>query len=76
MNKRIRKKQLRRIICNMVAAYQETEERRKRFVCLARQEVLDACDKPTFLRAFKRYLQIPALIPLDELPKYLPELQQ
>jgi len=60
----------------MAAAYQETEERRKRLVGLARQEVLDAYGKPTFPKAFKKYLQIAALIPLDELPAYLPALQQ
>jgi len=78
MNKRIRKKQLRRTLCNMVAAYREMEESRKRLLHLAEQELLNAYGKPdpAFPQALKQYLQVVALIPIGELPAYFPVLQR
>ncbi len=78
MNKRMRKKQLRRTLCNMVAAYQEMEESRKRLLHLAEQELLNAYGKPdpAFPQALKQYLQVVTLIPIGELPAYFPVLQR
>ncbi len=71
MNKRIRKKQLRRIICNMVAEYQKIKEKRKRLVRLALQEVVNAYGTPAFTQVLKEYLGLAALIPPEELIEYL-----
>ena len=76
MNKRIRKKQLKRTLCELIAAYDEYEAARERIFRKALQDVTDACGKSheEFIAALRRYMEIASLITANgPPPRFLAE---
>lgn len=77
MNKRIRKKHLKRTLNGLLAAYDEYEAARERVFRKALQDVADAYvgPKETFYAAFRRYMWIASMMASSgPPPKYLAEL--
>ncbi|MDE7221490.1 MAG: hypothetical protein K2O45_18085 [Oscillospiraceae bacterium] len=64
MNKRIRKKQFKRMLRELIAAYDEYEAARERIFRKALQDVTDAHGKSheEFIAALRRYMEIASLI--------------
>ncbi len=76
MNKRIRKKHLKRTMNGLLAAYDEYEAARERVFRKALQDVADAYggSKETFYAAFLRYMEIVSIMASSGLPpKFLTE---
>lgn len=76
MNKRIRKKHLKRTLNGLLAAYDEYEAARERVFRKALQDVADAYggSKETFYAAFLRYMEIVSIMASSGLPpKFLTE---
>lgn len=76
MNKRIRKKHLKRTLNGLLAAYDEYEAARERVFRKALQDVADAYggSKETFYAAFLRYMEIAFMMASSgPLPKFLAE---
>ena len=77
MNKRIRKKHLKRTLNGLLAAYDEYEAARERVFRKALQDVVDAYggSKETFYAAFRRYMEIASIMASSgTLPRLLAEL--
>lgn len=76
MNKRIRKKHLKRTLSGLLAAYDEYEAARERVFRKALQDVADAYggSKETFYAAFLRHMEIVSIMVSSGLPpKFLTE---
>lgn len=76
MNKRIRKKHLKRTLNGLLAAYDEYEAARERVFRKALQDVVDAYggSKETFYAAFLCYMEIVSIMASSGLPpKFLTE---
>ena len=76
MNKRIRKKHLKRALIGLLAAYDEYEAAQERVFRKALQDVVDAYggSKETFYAAFLRYMEIVSIMASSGLPpKFLTE---
>ena len=76
MNKRIRKKQLKRALLELLAAYGEYEAARERVFRKAMQGVADSCgtSQEASLAAFRRYMEIAAIMASSgPLPRSLTE---
>ena len=77
MNKRIRKKHLKRTLNGLLAAYDEYEAARERVFRKALQDVANAYRGPkdTFYAAFRRYMEIASIMASSgPPPKFLTEL--
>lgn len=70
MNKRIRKKQIKRTLNGLLAAYDEYEAAWKRIFRKAQQDLVDAYAGPkeTFYAAFRRYMEVTRAIIFSGLP--------
>lgn len=70
MNKRIRKKQLKRTLGGLLAAYDEYEAARERAFHKALQTVRDTCKNPR--EAFSAYMEIASIMAATgPLPRFL-----
>lgn len=79
MNKRIRKKQLKRTLRGLLAAYDEYEAERERVFRKAMQGVLDAHGKSNeeFAAAFRCYLDVAhRLLSSGPPPRFLAEYEK
>ncbi len=77
MNKRIRKKHLKRALIGLLAAYDEYEAAQERVFRKTLQDVTDAYggSKETFYAAFRRYMEIASIMASSgTLPRLLAEL--
>jgi len=76
MNKRIRKKQLKRTLRNMLSAYSEYEAACERIWREALRDVVDAYgeSKEVFYTAFRRYMEVASILASNGLlSKFLTE---
>ncbi len=76
MNKRIRKKHLKKTLCNLLAAYDEYEAARERIWRTALQDVVDAYgeSKEAFRTAFRRYMAVASVLAFSgPPPRFLTE---
>ena len=76
MNKRIRKKQHKRTVRELIAAYDKIEMARERVFREAVQDVTDTCGKSReeFCAAFRRYMEIAFLLAFSgPPPRFLTE---
>ena len=70
MNKRIRKKQLKRTLCELVTAYDEYEAARERVFRKAMQDLVDVYGKSheTLAAALRCYMEIASILALNGPP--------
>jgi hypothetical protein len=70
MNKRLRKKQLKRAVCGLIAACDEYLAARERIYRKATQDVLDAHGKSNeeFSDALRRFMEIASIMASSGLP--------
>lgn len=76
MNKRIRKKRLKRTLCELLAAYDEYEAARERVFRKALQDLIDSHGKPReeSIAALRRYMEVISILSrTGPLPRLLTE---